>query len=262
MAFAAWVTTFIFLSPSGFAGEPQELTVSAAISLKNAFEDIGKTFEAKQGTKVRFNFGSSGDLMRQIEGGAPVDIFASASQKDMESLVQKKLVAPKSRVDFAANTMVLIAPADAKATIRSFEDLKTGNIKKIAVGNPKTVPAGRYAEEVFTYYKILDPIKHKLILAENVRQVLDYVARGEVDAGVVYSTDAMTRAKEIRIVVTAPGASHPPAVYPIGVIRGSKNEAAAKAFISLVLSPEGQRILKKYGFKGPGLNRSGSRADG
>ena len=140
-------------------------------------------------------------------------------------------------------------PAGAKTSLKSFEGLSGAEIKKIAVGNPKTVPAGRYAEEVFGSYKMLPSVKDKFIYAENVRQVLDYVARGEVDAGIVYATDAAARAKEIKIVATAPEASHKPVVYPMAVVKGTKSEADAKAFIALVVSPEGKKILQKYGFK-------------
>ncbi|MCC6347318.1 MAG: molybdate ABC transporter substrate-binding protein [Nitrospirales bacterium] len=249
LLFMALLIGFPCLS-SVSAASPKEITVSAAISLKNAFEDIGKLYESQnKGTKVLFNFGASGDLMRQIEGGAPVDVFASAAQKDMDALDQKGLIAPGARTNFAANTVVLIVPSGAIASIKTFEGLATGSIKRIAVGNPKTVPAGRYAEEVFHYYKILDAIKEKLILTENVRQVLDYVVRGEVDAGVVYATDAMTSTKGARIVITAPEQSHKPVIYPIAVIKGTKNEGSAKAFISLVTSAEGKKFLEKYGFK-------------
>jgi molybdate transport system substrate-binding protein len=225
-----------------------EITVSAAISMKDAFGEIGRLYEVKnRETKVIFNFGASGDLMNQITGGAPVDVFASADQKDMDILERKGLVYPGSRVDFAANSLVLVAPRGTG--IRFFEALDRGIVKRIAVGDPKTVPAGRYAEDVLRYYKILDAIKDKLILTANVRQALDYVARGEVDAGVVYYTDAVTRAKEVRIVATAPEKSHKPVVYPIAVVKGSKAGGAAKAFVSLVASAEGIRILEKYGFK-------------
>jgi molybdate transport system substrate-binding protein len=240
-----------FRCPSPVSAESsKEIAVSAAISLKNAFEEIGKLYESKNiGTKAVFNFGASGDLMRQIEGGAPVDVFASAAQKDMDLLDQKGLIASGTRVNFAANTVVLVVPAATKTSMKSFEDLKADIMKKIALGNPKTVPAGRYAEEIFQYYKLLDAIKDKFIFTENVRQVLDYVARGEVDAGVVYATDAATRPKEVRIVATAPEQSHKPVIYPIGVVKGTKNKGAASAFIALVLSAEGKNILEKYGFK-------------
>lgn len=236
--------------PGSAAGAPKELTVSAAISLKNAFEEIGKLYEAKsKGVKVVFNFGASGDLVRQIEGGAPVDVFASAAQKDMDDIEKKGLAVPGSRVDFAGNSVVLVIPSNTRVQIRSFEDLQSDVIKKIAAGNPKTVPAGRYAEEVFIFYQILPTIKDKLVYSENVRQVLDYVARGEVDAGVVYSTDTMVKAKDIRIVETAPNDSHRPIIYPIAAIKGTKSEALAREFISVVTAQEGQTILEKYGFK-------------
>jgi molybdate transport system substrate-binding protein len=232
------------------AADQQELTVSAAISLKNAFEEIGKLYEIKhKGTKVNFNFGASGDLVRQIEGGAPVDVFASAAQKDMDDIAAKGYIMPDSRVDFVENTVVLITPK--AGLVASFADLASDRVKRIAAGNPKTVPAGRYAAEVFDYYKITGAIKDKLIYAENVRQVLDYVARGEVDAGIVYATDAAVRSAETHVVTEAPVASHKPVVYPIAVVKGTKNESAAKTFIEMVRSKEGSAVLKKYGFRIP-----------
>jgi molybdate transport system substrate-binding protein len=232
-----------------FAGSTKEITVSAAISLKNAFEEIGNVYESQYGTKCLFNFGASGDLMKQIVGGAPVDVFASAAQNDMDEAGKQGYIVTDTRADFAANSLVLIVPAGEKTSLKSFEGLSAKEIKKIAIGNPKTVPAGRYAEEVFSFYKILPSIKDKFIYTENVRAALDYVARGEVDAGVVYATDAATRLKEIKIIATAPEASHKPIVYPIGVVKGTKNESEAKAFISLLLSQKGEKILQKYGFK-------------
>ncbi len=247
----AFITVTTFLSSSlTFAEPPKEITVSAAISLKNAFEEIGRIYEARnRGTKVFFNFGASGDLMRQIEGGAPVDVFASAAQKDMDEAEKKGLIAVGSRVNFASNSVVLIVPLKSGTAMKSFEDLKSGSIKKIAVGDPRTVPAGRYAAEVFAYFKMTDAIKDKLIFTENVRQALDYVSRGEVDAGIVYSTDAMAKSKEVAVMATAPEVSHKPVVYPIAVVKTSKNSEQANALISLVTSPKGKRILAKYGFK-------------
>jgi molybdate transport system substrate-binding protein len=147
------------------------------------------------------------------------------------------------------NSVVLIVPSTSKLMLASFEDLKKAEIQKIAVGNPKTVPVGRYSDETFKYYKISDMIQAKLIFAENVRQVLDYVARGEVDAGVVYSTDAMVKQEDVKVIVAAPEASHKPIIYPIAVVKSTKNEKAAKSFIALVISNEGRNILSKYGFK-------------
>ncbi len=235
------------------AESPKEITVSAAISLKNAFEEIGRLYEQKnRGTKVVFNFGASGDLMRQIEAGAPADIFASASQKEMDELQRRGLIAAGSRNIFALNTPVLVVPRNSGKTIRYFPDLAGAGVRRIAAGNPATVPAGRYAEQVFRYYNLSDRIKDKLILAGNVRQVLDYVARGEVDAGVVYLTDALSRSAEVRVVEELPDASHQPILYPIAAVGESMNKRAARDFISLLASAEGKRILKKYGFKAVG----------
>lgn len=245
------VTVFLCFAVTSlaFAGSTKDITVSAAISLKNAFAEIGRLYEQQYGTKCVFNFGASGDLAKQIIGGAPVDLFASAAQKDMDELDKQGLIVTVTRADFAANRVVLIVPAGAKRSLQSFEGLSAVEITKIAIGNPKTVPAGRYAEEVFSGYQILPSIKDKLVYTENVRQVLDYVARGEVDAGIVYATDAATRSKEIRIIATAPEAGHKPVVYPIAVVKGTKSEADARDFIALVLSQEGKIILRKHGFK-------------
>ena len=226
-----------------------EITVSAAISLKNAFEDIGKIFKQKNpGVKLVFNFGASGDLARQIEAGAPVDVLASAAQKDMDDIDRKGLLAANSRKDFTGNTVVLVKPVNSTIKLSSLKDLQKGEVKKIAIGNPKTVPAGRYAEEGLRHFNLWDAVKDKLIFAENVRQVLDYVAKDEVDAGLVYSTDAMVRSKEVKVVMKLPEGSHQPVVYPIGVIKGTREELLSRAFVDLVISAEGQKVLNKYGF--------------
>ena len=238
------------ISPNVHSASVDEVTVSAAISLKNAFEEMGRIFEGRhKGVKVLFNFGASGDLVRQIEAGAPVDIFASAALKDMEDLDRKGLIRPDSKINFAGNAMVLVVPNNSPLQGKSFQDLKDGRIKRIAIGNPKTVPAGRYAQEVLTSLNLWEGLREKLILAENVRQVLDYVARGECDAGLVYSTDARTRLKETKIISTAPEDSHRPILYPIGIIQGTKKESLAKEFIALLLSREGKDILHRHGFK-------------
>jgi len=178
-----------------------------------------------------------------------VDIFASAAKNDMDEADKQELKVAGTRADFALNSVVLIIPAGAKTNLNSFEGLNSAEMKKIAVGNPKSVPAGRYAEDVFNSYNILASIKDKFIYTENVRQVLDYVARGEVDAGVVYATDAVVRSKEVKVVATAPETSHKPVVYPIALVKETKHEAEAKTFTALVLSDEGRAVLQKHGFQ-------------
>ncbi len=249
----------VFSLSAGYGEASKEITISAAISLKNAFEELGKRYEAgHKGVKIMFNFGASCDLARQIEGGAPVDAFASASKKEMDELEMKGLVIFGSRTDFASNTVVLVVPLHTKFRIKSFTDLESKEIKKVAVGNPKTAPAGRYAEEVLQYYKIMPAVKDKLVFTENVRQVLDYVARGEVDAGIVYATDFMTRANDVGMAATAPMSSHAPIIYPFALIKGTRNKGLTKEFGSLLISVEGRKILKKYGFTAQNKNvRSG-----
>jgi molybdate transport system substrate-binding protein len=228
----------------------EEITVSAAISLKNAFTDIGKLYEeGHPGGKINFNFGASGDLIKQIQGGAPVAVFASAARKDMDILEQEGLIVPGSRADLAENEVVLVQPKQTMVKLSGFLDLAKPEVKKIAIGNPKTVPAGRYAMEVCNYFKIAEAIQERLILAENVRQVLDYVARGEVDAGLVYHTDAMTRPQEVQVIAAAPPDSHKAIVYPIALIKGAANDATAQGFVAFVLSNQGQAVLQKYGFR-------------
>jgi molybdate transport system substrate-binding protein len=233
-----------------FAESRHEITVSAAISLKDVFEELGKLYDARGGS-VFFNFSASGNLAGQIERGAPVDVFASAAQRDMDTLAGRGLLLLNSRSDFAANSIVLIVPSRSKKAPASFKELDAEGVAKIAVGNPKSVPAGRYAEEVLRFFRLLPAIRDKLIFTENVRQVLDYVARGEVDAGIVYATDASTRSKEVRVVASAPEESHMSVVYPIAVVKGARDENAAKAFVRLVLSPEGRSILARHGFRRP-----------
>jgi molybdate transport system substrate-binding protein len=225
------------------------IVVSAAMSLKSAFEEVGALYApAAGGSRPAFNFGASGDLLAQIRGGAPADIFAAAAAKDMDVLEAEGTLLPGTRTDFAANEIVLIVPAFSSTGVTSFADLAKPGIARIAIVNPKTGPAGRYAEEVFASEKITDAVRPKLVLAENVRQVLDYAARGEIDAGVVYATDAMTRPREVTVAAAAPPASHKPVVYPIAVIKGSTHQEAAKAFLAAVRSEAGQAILARYGF--------------
>lgn len=227
------------------------LTVSAAVSLKDAFNEIGTLYKAKTGKVISFNFGASGALQKQIETGAPVDVFASAGEKQMNDLAARGVIADETRSDFAANALVLIVPTDSKLNIAGFADLTKADVKKIAVGNPKTVPAGQYTEQLFDRIKMRENLQPKLILAEDVRQVLDYVTRGEVDAGVVYATDARIAGDKVQTTATALAGSHDPIVYPIAVIRDTKQKADAQEFVNLVLGTEGQAILQKYGFGRP-----------
>jgi molybdate transport system substrate-binding protein len=224
------------------------LTISAAASLKDAFNERGSLYKSKTGRTVNFNFGSSGVLQKQIETGAPIDIFASAGEKQMDEIAAGGLIDAKTRRNFARNTLVLIVSSETKLNLASFVDLTKLDVQKIAVGNPRTVPAGQYTEQVFDKLGLKDAVQPKLVLAEDVRQVLDWVIRGEADAGIVYATDERIAGDRASVVATASEDTHEPILYPIAIISNSQQKQAAQEFIGLVLSAEGQAILQKYGF--------------
>jgi molybdate transport system substrate-binding protein len=230
-------------------GQTPSIVVGAAISLKESFNELGDLYQRRTGTKVTFTFGASGELEKQIEAGAPVDVFASAAEKEMDELQAKNLIDRATRADFARNSLVLVVPRDSALNLKSFSDLVKPAVTKIAIGNPKTVPAGQYAQQLLRNEQIWPKIDSRLILAENVRQVLDYVARGEVDAGIVYATDVQVAQGKVLVAAQGADADYGPILYPLAVIQVSANANAAKGFVDLVSSPEGIGILKKHGFK-------------
>jgi len=226
---------------------PDEVTVSAAISLKDALDEISHVYSTDHPTaEVHFNLGGSGTLQRQIEQGAPVDIFISASPKEMDSLQSQGLLLPGTRRDLARNSVVLIVTAGG-TSISGFQDLTKAVVKTVAVGEPQTVPAGKYAQEVLTHLGIYDQLKPKLVLAKDVRQVLTYVETGNADAGIVYATDAKISNK-VTVVATAPADSHSPVVYPAALIKSSKNPAGAKMFLEFLGGEKARAVFQKYGF--------------
>jgi molybdate transport system substrate-binding protein len=235
------------VSLAGPAAAADPAVVSAAASLRDAFAQIG-ALTAAGPTPPLFHFGASGDLVAQIRAGAPVDVFASAAHEEMDDLESAGLILPQSRAEFAANEIVLIVPVSAGAAVSSFPDLGSPAVARIGVGNAATVPAGRYAAEVFVSAGLSPALQGKLVPGESVRQVLDWVARGEVDAGVVYATDAMTRPGQVRIVAAAPPGSHRPIRYPIAILRAAAHPRAAQSFLDAVRSPAGQAILARFGF--------------
>ncbi|CAM3639250.1 molybdate ABC transporter substrate-binding protein [Roseateles saccharophilus] len=228
----------------------QQLTVSAAASLTDAFKEIGPRFEAgRPGASLRFNFAASGVLLQQIVQGAPVDVFASADQETMNRGAAQKLVAADTRRDFASNTLVLIAPAHGGPGVAALADLGRAEVRRIAVGKPASVPVGRYTQQALEGAQLWAGLAPKLVFAENVRQVLDYVSRGEVEAGFVYRTDAELLKDRVRIALTVGG--HTPVTYPVAVIADSKQAALARDFVAFLGSAEAQAILAKYGFGRP-----------
>ena len=227
-----------------------DLIVSAASSLTNAFTDIGKDYEkANPNQKVNFNFASSGALLQQIFRGAPVDVFASADQETMDRANKQNLIVRTSRHDIVRNTLVVIAPKGAKSAPKALADLKDAGIARLAISNPESVPVGRYTKEALEAAGLWDAVKGKSLNTQNVRQSLDYVARGEADAGFVYVTDATIMSDQVEVLFEVP--TKTPILYPIAAVKGNGNENFAVKFIDYVRSDAGQRILARYGFQKP-----------
>lgn len=227
-----------------------DITVSAAASLTNAFKEIGAAFEKEHaGDKILFNFAASDPLVQQISKGAPVDVFASADQDAMDKADKLNLLAPGTRKNFASNSLVLIVPEHGKVPLKSVADVAQAGVARIAIGNPASVPVGRYTRTALENARLWSVVEPKLILGASVRQCLDYVARGEVDAGFVYATDAAIVKDKVKLVATVPTAT--PVTYPIAVIAAGPQAAAGRKFADYVQSAAGQAILARYGFGRP-----------
>lgn len=241
---------FALLALLSLAADAADLTVSAAASLTNAFRELGPAFETRNpGTKVVFNFGASDALLAQIAKGAPADVFAAADQESMDRADAQKLLAPGSRRNFVANTLVLITPIDSALSLGSLADLQKPEVKRVALGNPSGVPAGRYAKGALDAAKVWAAVEPKAVYAQNVRQCLDYVARGEVEAGFVYSTDAAIQKDKVKVAFAVP--TETPIAYPVAAVAGSPNPEAARNFVAFVLLPAAQAVLARYGFGKP-----------
>lgn len=224
-----------------------EIIISAAASLTDVMKAIQPLYQKeKSNIKLTYNFGASGSLQQQIEQGAPVDVFISAAPKQMNDLEEKGLLLSETRKNLLKNAIVLIVPKN-NPIVQNFQDLTNSQVRKISIGEPESVPAGRYAKEVLTSMNMFDKLQSKLVFAKDVRQVLTYVETGNVDAGMVYTTDAKTSDK-VSIVATAPAGSHSPIVYPIAVIKDSKNPEAAKGFVSFLSSNTAKSLFERYGF--------------
>ncbi len=223
------------------------LLISAAASLKDILEEIKPLYQQnKPNVKISYNFGSSGALQQQIEQGAPADIFISAAKKQVDALEQKGLLVAGTRNIIAKNRLVLVVPKNSVG-ITSFYSLQDAKVKKISIGEPRSVPAGQYAQQVLEKLKIWNQVKPKLVFANNVRQVLASVETGNAEAGLVYVTDAKISNK-VKIVVAADEKYHSAIIYPLAVVKRSKNLAAAKEFSQFLSSEQTKTVFKKYGF--------------
>jgi molybdate transport system substrate-binding protein len=227
-----------------------DLTVSAAASLTNAFRELGPAFQAQNpGTAVVFNFAASDALLAQIARGAPADVFASADQEAMDRADAQKLLVAGSRRNFVSNALVMIVPRDSTLGLKAPADLHRPEIKRVAIGNPASVPAGRYAKGALDAAKLWAAIEPKAVLAQSVRQALDYVARGEVEAGFVYATDAAIMKDKVKVVATIP--TETAITYPVAAINPSPNPDAARKWLAFLLTPAAQAVLARHGFGKP-----------
>jgi molybdate transport system substrate-binding protein len=224
-----------------------ELTVHAAASLTDAMNEIGPAYEKESGDKIRFNFGASSMLARQIEEGAPADLFFSADEAKMDELEKKNLLLPGTRRSLLSNSLVIVVPTDASALPKSAADLVKPEFKKLALAEPQTVPAGIYAREYLQRLGLWDVIKEKVIPTENVRAALAAVESGNVEAGIVYKTDFLI-AKKVKIAVEISAMEGPKISYPIAVIRSSKQPDRAKKFAEYLAGPTARQVFEKFGF--------------
>ncbi len=226
--------------------QPPVMTVSIAASLQQAMVEVEAAYMREHGAvEFRNNFGSSGALAREIEQGAPVDVFVSASSRPMDQLAHEGLLSASSRTDLLHNRLVLIVPPGSP--VRDLADLAGTGVHLVALGDPASVPAGQYGRQTLESMHLYDKLNAKLVLGKDVRQVLTYVETGNADAGFVYVTDALL-SRNVRVAEVVPESLHDPIVYPAAVIKGGHDEAAARAFTAFLLSPSARAILVRYGF--------------
>jgi len=233
---------------SGCKPSQPRLTVAAAASLKDAMTEIQALYcEANPDLALSVTYGGSGALQQQIEQGAAVDVFIAANQASIQALADKELVDPATVQTLLGNRLVLIAPSGATPPVTGFADAAADSVKRLAVGEPRSVPAGQYAEQVFAHLGVWDAVRTKIAYGKDVREVLTWVESGNADLGVVYATDAR-RSDRVRVLATAPEESHSPIRYPAAVIRASRDPDAADSFLSFLKSDPARAVFLKYGF--------------
>ncbi|MDQ0009161.1 molybdate transport system substrate-binding protein [Luteibacter jiangsuensis] len=244
------LVALVLLAVPVAAATAADLVVSAASSLTDAFQAVGKAYEAAHpGTRVVLNFAASDVLLRQISSGAPADVFASADQAAMDKAVTAGAIDPATRQDFASNRLVLVVPKDGRVHVTGPTDLRDTKVTRVAYGDPASVPVGRYTKAALERQGLWDVVSAKGVLAQNVRQGLDYVARGEVDAGFVFATDAAIMKDKVDVAAVVPTPT--PITYPIAVVAGSKQAREAGRFEAFVQSADGRAILAGFGFRAP-----------
>lgn len=235
-------------SPYGSSEKYTELNISAAASLSGALGDIQEVYEKQHSNvKLLINHASSGTLRQQIEQGVPADVFISADQRNMDELLREHRIDPEYHAPLLNNRLVIVVPHDQQSMLKLPANLTADTYRRIAVGQPETVPAGEYTKQSLTHSKLWDTLKDKLIYAKDVRQVLSLVGSGNADAGFVYETDALS-SRDVTIALHLDPKSHLPIEYPTGIIQDAKEKDQAKLFYTFLFSDEAMDIFEKYGF--------------
>ncbi|MFA5398900.1 MAG: molybdate ABC transporter substrate-binding protein [Dehalococcoidia bacterium] len=242
------VLLLVVLLCIGCSAPAATVNVSAAASLTDVIGEVNALYQKEHSNvTITSNFAASGVLQQQIENGAPVDVFISASPKQIDALQSKGLIVEGTQKDLLCNKVVLIVPGDSTLDIKSFNDLTGDAVKKVSIGDPDSVPAGQYARDILNQFDIMETLKPKLVLAGNVRQVLQYVESSNVDAGIVFLTDARI-SKSVKVVADAPYEINKKVVYPVALIKTGKDMASASAYEAFLFSEEAGAIFDKYGF--------------
>ena len=237
----------LFLMTVPPAASADDIVVSAAASLTDALKEIGRMYQSKSKNRVTFVFASSSTLARQIEAGAPADVFFSADVQTMNALERNGRLEPGTRRQLLSNQLVIIVPADKPTVVNSPEDLLDPRVRRIALAEPSSVPAGVYSKTYLESLGLWDKIKPKVVPVLDVRATLASVESGNVEAGFVYKTDAGS-SKRVKTVFEVPIGKGPEIVYPVAILKESKSKAAAKEFLNVMVSPSGADVFKRYGF--------------
>lgn len=229
------------------AASADNIVVSAAASLTDALKEIGRMYQSKSKNRVTFVFASSSTLARQIEAGAPADVFFSADVQTMNALERNGRLEPGTRKQLLSNQLVIIVPADKPTLVNSPEDLLDPRVRRIALAEPSSVPAGVYTKAYLQSLGLWDKVKPKVVPVLDVRATLASVESANVEAGLVYKTDAAS-SKRVKTVFEVPIGKGPKIIYPVAILKESKSKAAAKEFLNVMVSPSGADVFRRYGF--------------
>lgn len=227
-----------------------EVSVFAAASLSDALKELAAQHQKATGDTVSLNLAASSTLARQIKEGAPADLFFSADEAKMDDLAKAGLIEPATRQSLLGNTLVIVVPTDSSLALKSAKELAAPEVKRLALAEPQTVPAGIYAKEYLQKTGLWESVNGKVVAMENVRAALAAVESGNAEAGIVYKTDALI-SKKVKVAHEIPASEGPRISYPVALVKGGKNSAGAAQFLTLLTSAEGKAVFAKYGFLVP-----------